>query len=120
MGPVRATKLALDGALDAGRDVHGRSRKTDVGNPGEAQISLEALKGLTLQETPEEIVVQHQGHGELSSPDAVCTVFPGDVPPSGRPRAQGDGRVAQGDSRVDLPKSMPPVDTGDAGLGWEG
>ena len=97
--------------------VDGLSRKTDFGNPGEAQISLETLGDSTLQESPEEIVVQHQGLGELSSPDAVCPVFPVDVPPSGRPRPQGNGRVAKGDSRVDPPRSMPPVDTGDAGLG---
>ena len=69
-----------------------------------------------MQETPERIVVQHQGLGELSSLDAVCIVFLEDVPPSGRPKTQGNGLVVERDSRVDLPRSMPPVDTGDAGL----
>ena len=70
-GQSRATTVALDRAPDCGRDFHGRSRKTDLGNPGEAQISLETLGDSTLQESPEEIVVQHQGLGELSSPDAL-------------------------------------------------
>ena len=90
----RATTVALDRVPDCNRDVHGRSRKIDVGNPGEAQTSLETLMDSTLQETQEGFVVQHQGLGELSSTDAVRTVFPGDVPPIGRPRTQVNGREA--------------------------
>ena len=37
-GQSRATTFALDRAPGCSRDVHGRSRKTDFGNPGEAQI----------------------------------------------------------------------------------
>ena len=71
----RATTVALDPGPDCSPDVHGRSRRTDFGSPGEAQISLGTLGDSTLQETPQEIVVQHQGLGELSSPDAVCKCF---------------------------------------------
>ena len=35
--------------------------RTDVGNPGEAQISLETTRDSTLRETSKEIVVQQQG-----------------------------------------------------------
>ena len=39
-GQSRATTVALDRAAEGSRDVHERSRGTDFGNPGEAQISM--------------------------------------------------------------------------------